>query len=256
MQASKITAAAIRDMKGRQRIAALTAYDHPMTRLLDRAGIPLILVGDSLGMVVLGYPDTTHVTMADMEHHVRAAARAHPQALLAADLPFHSYDTPAEAVANARRLAAAGAEAVKAEGGRSIMAQVRAIVREGIPFIGHLGMLPQHVLEEGGYRVKGKLEAEHQALLADADALVEAGAFALVLELVTPPVARELTQRIPIPTIGIGSGPDCDGQILVSTDLLGLSPDYIPKHVKLRGHLADDIDSLLKAWQRSIVTYP
>ncbi len=238
MNSAKITADVLRAMKASgEKIAALTAYDHPTAKLLDEAGVPLLLVGDSLGMVVLGYPDTTPVTMAEMEHHVRAAARAQPRALLAADLPYHSCDTVAAAVANARRLVAAGAEAVKAEGGRDILPQVRAIVAAGIPFLGHLGMLPQRVREEGGYRVKGKAGPEHQALLADADALAAAGAFAVVLELVTPPVAREITQRIPIPTLGIGSGPDCDGQILVTPDLLGLSPDYIPKHVKFRGNL-------------------
>jgi 3-methyl-2-oxobutanoate hydroxymethyltransferase len=229
---AKITVETIREMKARgEKIASLTAYDFPMARLLDEAGVPLLLVGDSLGMVVLGYPDTTHVTMADMEHHVRAVARAQPNALLAADLPIHSYDTPEQALDSARRLVAAGAEAVKAEGGRAIAAQVRAIVGAGIPFLGHLGMLPQHVLEEGGYKIKGRREEEHQALLADADALVAAGAFAVVLELVTPPVAKELTARLPIPTIGIGSGPDCDGQILVTHDLIGLFPWFTPKHV-------------------------
>src|SRR4051812_46367978 len=191
MSDKKVTAEALRAMKTRgEKIAALTAYDFPMARLLDEAGIPLILVGDSLGMVVLGYPDTTHVTMQEMEHHVRAAARAKPMALLAADLPYQSYLTVKAAVANAKRLTDAGAEAVKAEGGREILDQVRAIRAEGIPFLGHLGMLPQHDLEEGGYHVKGREELEHQALLADADALVEAGAFGIVLELVAAPVAK------------------------------------------------------------------
>src|SRR5712672_3280896 len=140
----KVTAETIRRMKG-QKIPALTAYDYPMTKLLDEAGIPLLLVGDSLGMVVLGYPDTTHVTMAEMEHHVRAAARAKPNALLGADLPFKSYDTVESAIAKSKKLIAAGAEFVKAEGGREIMPQVKAIVSSGIPFCGHLGMLPQHV---------------------------------------------------------------------------------------------------------------
>lgn len=239
-------------MKDRVPIAALTAYDYPMTRLLDEAGIPLLLVGDSLGMVVLGYPDTTHVTMADMEHHLRAAARAHPRALLAVDLPYGSYRTVELAVANSRRLVAAGAEAVKAEGGRAILPQIRAIRAAGIPFLGHLGMLPQSVLEEGGYHIKGRVEAEHQALLADAEALVEAGAFAVVLELVTAPVARELTQRIPIPTLGIGAGAGCDGQILVTTDLLGTSPDYIPKHVKIRGDLAAQMRAVVERWQMAV----
>jgi 3-methyl-2-oxobutanoate hydroxymethyltransferase len=240
-------------MKGRgQKLAALTAYDFPMTRLLDEAGIPLILVGDSLGMVVLGYPDTTHVTMTDMEHHVRAAARAKPRALLAADMPYHSYDTVADAVANAKRLAAAGAEAVKAEGGLDILEQVRAIVSSGIPFLGHLGMLPQHVLEEGGYHIKGKTEPEHQRLLADAHALAKAGAFAVVLELVAPRVARELTQQIPIPTIGIGAGPDCDGQILVTPDLLGMLPWYNLKHVKPRLNAAEQMRAVVKEWKQGV----
>src|SRR5216117_401803 len=173
MSAIKVTAESIRAMKVRgEKIAALTAYDFPMTRLLDEVGIPLILVGDSLGMVVLGYPDTTFVTMGEMEHHVRAAARAKPAALLVADMPCRSYESVADAVENARRLVAAGAEAVKAEGGREIINQVRAITAAGIAFCGHLGMLTQHVHEEGGYRVKGKKETEPQALLADADTLV------------------------------------------------------------------------------------
>ncbi|HEV7959879.1 MAG TPA: 3-methyl-2-oxobutanoate hydroxymethyltransferase, partial [Rhizomicrobium sp.] len=148
----------IRSMKGRERIAALTAYDFPMARVLEDAGVPLLLVGDSLGMVVLGYPNTTCVTMADMEHHVRAVARAKPQGLLAADLPFGSCATPATALENARRLVAAGAEAVKAEGGRSILPQIEAILAAGIPFLGHLGMLPQNAVVEGGYHIKGKKE--------------------------------------------------------------------------------------------------
>jgi 3-methyl-2-oxobutanoate hydroxymethyltransferase len=255
MAKAKITVDSIRAMKaqGRQ-IAALTAYDFPLARLLDEAGVPLILVGDSLGMVVLGHPDTTHVTMADMEHHVRAVARAKPRALVGADLPYRSYETPGQALENAARLVQAGAEFVKAEGGRAIVPQVRAITGGGIPFMGHLGMLPQHVLEEGGYRIKGRRDEEHAALLADADALVEAGAFAMVLELVTPAVARELSQRVPVPTIGIGSGPECDGQILVTTDLLGTSPGFIPKHVKAHADLGKDMRTALAEWRRRIET--
>ena len=241
----------IRRMKGRK-IPALTAYDYPMAKLLDEIGIPLMLVGDSLGMVVLGYPDTTPVTMAEMEHHVRAAARAKPNALLAADLPYRSYDTVESAVANAQRLVAAGAEAVKAEGGRAIMPQVRAILAEGIPFFGHLGMLPQSVREEGGYHLKGKLESEREALLADAQALADAGAFAIVLELVALAVAKELTKKIPVPTIGIGSGPDCDGQILVTTDLLGTFPWFTPKFVKPRLNAADQMRAAIEEWKKSI----
>ncbi|HWX18838.1 MAG TPA: 3-methyl-2-oxobutanoate hydroxymethyltransferase [Candidatus Binatia bacterium] len=253
MTGSKVTAETLRAMKTRgEKIAALTTYDFPMTRLLDEAGIPLLLVGDSLGMVVLGYPDTTHVTMLEMEHHVRAAARAKPRALLVADLPYHSYETAETAVANAMRLAAAGAEGVKAEGGREILEQVRAIVGSGIPFLGHLGMLPQHVIEEGGYHVKGKKEPEQQALLADADALAKAGAFAIVLELVAPPVAKELTRRIAVPTIGIGAGSDCDGQILVTPDLLGMLPWYNLKHVKPKLNAAEQMRAVVKTWKEGV----
>ncbi len=253
MSSTKLTAETIRAMKARgEKIAALTAYDFPTAKLLDEAGIPLLLVGDSLGMVVLGYADTTFVTMAEMEHHVRAAARAKPRALLGADLPFQSYPTVGAALQNARRLVAAGAEAVKAEGGRSILPQVRAIVADGIPFLGHLGMLPQSVREEGGYRIKGKSDAEREALLADAAALAEAGAFAVVLELVTPPVAKAISQAIAIPTIGIGSGPDCDGQILVTHDLLGMFPWFTPKFVRPKLDVAGQIRTVVKEWQQSL----
>jgi 3-methyl-2-oxobutanoate hydroxymethyltransferase len=252
VSAEKMTAEKIRAMKGAQKIASLTAYDYPMAKLLDEIGVPLILVGDSLGMVVLGYPDTTHVTMEEMEHHVRAAARSRPRALLAADLPYKSCETAKGAVANSKRLVAAGAEAVKAEGGRTIIEQVRAIIAAGIPFLGHLGMLPQSVREEGGYRVKGKIESEREALLADARALVEAGAFAIVLELVAPPVAKELTQTIPVPTIGIGSGLDCDGQILVTPDLLGTFPWFTPKFVKPGLNAADQMRAAIEEWKKSI----
>ncbi len=249
----KVTIQTIRAMKARgETIAALTAYDFPMAKLLDEAGIPLLLVGDSLGMVVLGYPDTTHVTMAEMEHHVRAAARAKPNALLGADLPYKSYETAGDAVTNSRHLVAAGAEFVKAEGGRRILPQVRSIVSAGIPFCGHLGMLPQSVLEEGGYHVKGRIESEHEALLADAKGLADTGAFAIVLELVTPRVAKEITERIPIPTIGIGSGPDCDGQILVTPDLIGAFPWFTPRFVKPRADCAAEIKSAVADWKKSL----
>ena len=257
MNSSKITVAEIRAMKTRgEKIAALTAYDFPMAKLLDEAGVPLLLVGDSLGMVVLGYPDTTHVTMAEMEHHVRAAARAKPNALLGGDLPFKSYETISEAVASAKRLTVAGADFVKAEGGREILPQVKAIISTGIPFCGHLGMLPQHVLEEGGYHIKGKKDAEHQALLADAKALAEAGAFAIVLELVTAPVAKEISQNISVPTIGIGSGPDCDGQILVTQDLIGAFPWFTPRFVKPRANCAAEIKAAVAGWKNSFVLPP
>ena len=249
----KITPDQILAWKGRKKIAALTAYDYPMTRLLDECGVPLLLVGDSLGMVVLGYPDTTHVTMDEMAHHVRAAARAKPRALLGGDLPFHAYDTPEQAVTNARRLVEAGAEYVKAEGGREILPQVRAIIAARISFMGHLGMLPQHVLEEGGkYRIKGKDDAGHAKLLDDAAALAEAGAFAVVLELVTPPVAKEITERFPFATIGIGSGPDCDGQILVTPDLLGTFPWFTPKFVQKQLNSAEQMRVAVAEWKAAL----
>jgi 3-methyl-2-oxobutanoate hydroxymethyltransferase len=252
---AKITVETIQAMKARgEKIAALTAYDFPMTKLLDEAGIPIIFVGDSLGMVVLGYPDTTHVTMAEMEHHVRTAARAKPNALFGADLPYRSYETPFDAVQNAKRLIAAGAEFVKAEGGREIIEQVRAMIAAGIPFCGHLGMLPQRAVEEGGYHVKGKSEAERQMLLDNAKALADAGSFAIVLELVTAPVAKELSQALPIPTIGIGSGDDCDGQILVTPDLVGLFPWFTPRFVKPRANCAAQIKAAVVAWKNFLTS--
>jgi 3-methyl-2-oxobutanoate hydroxymethyltransferase len=236
-------------------VAALTAYDHPTARLLDEAGVPLILVGDSLGMVVLGHPDTTHVTMDDMRHHLRAVARAQCRALVGCDLPFKSYETPEQAVANARLLMADGAGFVKAEGGREIMAQVRAIVAEGIPFCGHLGMLPQHVVEEGGkYRIKGRDDEGRARLIEDALALEAAGAFACVLELVTPPVAAEITRQCQsMVTIGIGSGPDCDGQILVTPDLVGGFPWFTPRFVKPRLKTGADIRDAVAQWVSEVV---
>jgi 3-methyl-2-oxobutanoate hydroxymethyltransferase len=242
---------AIRAMKGREKIATLTAYDYAMAKVLGEMDVPVVLVGDSLGMVVLGYKDTTDVTMAEMEHHVRAVARAKPRGLIVADLPFHSYETPEQALENARRLIGAGAEAVKAEGGRSILPQMKSVVSAGIPFLGHLGMLPQHVREEGGYHVKGKTESERESLLADATALDEAGAFGIVLELVTPPVAQEISEKISIPTIGIGSGKNCDGQVLVTTDLWGTSPDFIPRHVKPRFQIAEQMRAAIVDWRKS-----
>jgi 3-methyl-2-oxobutanoate hydroxymethyltransferase len=249
----KITVETIREMKKRgEKIAALTAYDFPMTKLLDECGVPILFVGDSLGMVVLGYPDTTHVTMADMEHHVRAAARAKPNALLGADLPFKSYETISDAVANAKKLIAAGAEFVKAEGGREILLQIKTVIAEKIPVMGHLGMLPQHVLEQGGYKIKGKRDEEHQHLLEDAKLLEKAGAFAIVLELVTPPVAEEISKTISIPTIGIGSGENCDGQILVTNDLVGTFPWFTPKFVKPLANCTAEIKLAVAAWKESV----
>lgn len=239
----------IRDRKRRgPPISALTAYDYPMGRLLDESGVDLILVGDSLGMVVLGYPDTTAVTMDDMVHHTRAVARGVSRALLVADLPAQSYLTPEAAVANARRLVEAGARAVKLEGGVAVRAQLEAITAAGIALVGHIGMLPQSVREEGGYKVKGRSDAEAQALLADARALEAAGACATVVEIVTAKTARFLTNEIGIPTLGIGSGADCDGQILVTYDLIGLFPWFQPKFVSPKAQVAVGIREAVAAY--------
>jgi len=235
-----------------EQIAALTTYDFPTTKLLDEADIPLLLVGDSLGMVVLGYPDTTHVTLADVEHHVRAAARAKPRALLGADLPFKSYETAGEAAVNASRLAAAGAEFVKLEGGREMLPQIRAILDAGLDVCGHLGMLPQSVLEEGGYHVKGKKEEEHRKLIEDAALLADAGVFGIVLELVTPPVAKEISGKIAVPTIGIGSGDGCDGQILVTHDLIGMFPWFRPRFVQPLADGAGQLKSAVEKWKKTV----
>ncbi len=221
-----------------RRIAALTAYDYPVARLLDESGVDLILVGDSLGMVVLGYPDTVPVTMEDMIHHTRAASRGVMRALLVSDLPAGSYRTPEAAVANARRLVDAGAQAVKLEGGIAMRGQIEAIAAAGIPVVGHIGMLPQSVREEGGYKVKGRTAPEADALLEDGRAVQAAGAFAVVVEIVAPDTAARLTAALEIPTVGIGSGKGCDGQILVTHDLIGLFPWFQPKFVTPRAQVA------------------
>lgn len=224
-----------------ERVSALTAYDYPTARLLDESGIDIILVGDSLGMVVLGYQDTTEVTLAEMVHHTRAVARGVKQALIVGDLPIHTYDDAAQAVSSACALMEAGAQAVKLEGGLSHVRQIEAIVAAGIPVMGHIGMLPQSVREEGGYKVKGRTQAEAEALLRDAQAVEEAGVFAVVLEIVSPETARQITHALEIPTIGIGSGSHCDGQILVTHDLIGLFPWFTPKFVSPEARVADEI---------------
>lgn len=251
-EAAALTPSDVRAAKGVRPLPCLTAYDYPTARLVDEAGADVILVGDSLGMVVLGYPDTTLVTMDDMLHHVRAAARGVKRALLVGDLPYHSYETPAQAVENARRLRDAGAIAVKLEGGVAVRAQIEAIVADGIPLMAHLGMLPQQVREEGGYRIKGRTEEGAQALLADARAVEEAGAFSVVLELVTPPVARRITEESSIPTIGIGAGADCDGQILVTHDLVGLFPWFTPKFVRPLACVGEAIRDAAREWMAEV----
>jgi 3-methyl-2-oxobutanoate hydroxymethyltransferase len=224
-----------------EKITALTAYDYPTGRLLDETGIDIVLVGDSLGMVVLGYKDTTRVTLDEMLHHTRAVARGVTRALLVADMPIHTYDTPQQAVATAKRLVDAGAQAVKLEGGVSHLAQIEAITQTGISFMAHIGMLPQSVRQEGGYKVKGKTQSEAEALIADALAVEKAGAFSVVLEIVIADLARQITKAIDIPTIGIGSGEHCDGQILVTHDLIGLFPWFTPKFVSPEARVADEI---------------
>ena len=225
----------------REKIAMLTGYDFPTARLLEEAGVDVILVGDSLGMVVLGFPDTTGVTMDHMLHHTRAAARGRSRTPLLADLPFASYESPEQAVENAARLIEAGADAVKLEGGRSVAPQIRAIAGAGIPVVGHLGMLPQSVRIEGGYKIKGKTPEQVGDLLADASAVEDAGACGMILELVVPAVAQKITDQCRIPTIGIGSGPDCDGQVLVTHDLAGMFPWFTPKFVRPEAALAQTL---------------
>jgi 3-methyl-2-oxobutanoate hydroxymethyltransferase len=238
-----------REMKRRgEKITALTAYDYPTARLLDESGIDIILVGDSLGMVVLGYEDTTQVTLDEMLHHTRAAARGVKSALLVGDMPIHTFDTPDEAVATAKKFIEAGAQAVKLEGGVSHAAHIAAITRAGIPFMAHIGMLPQQVREQGGYKVKGKTQSEAGALIADARAVEKAGAFSVVLEIVLPETAKQITNAISIPTIGIGSGEHCDGQILVTHDLIGLFPWFTPKFVSPEARVAEEIRKAARAF--------
>lgn len=235
-----------------RKLTVLTAYDYPIARLLEECGVDMILVGDSLGMVVLGYPDTTHVTIADMEHHCRAVARGALKTPIIADLPFQSYRTAQEAVLNAKRLVAAGAQAVKLEGAH--VDQIAAIVSEGIPLMAHLGMLPQSVLEEGGYHIKGKSEEDARHLLAQSHAVAQAGAFSVVLELVAAETAARITSELKMPTIGIGSGPQCDGQVLVTNDLVGAFPWFKPKFVTRRADVAGELKKGVSEFLKSVRT--
>src|SRR5213083_103240 len=238
-----------REMKKRgEKVTALTAYDYPTARLLDESGIDIILVGDSVGMVVLGYEDTTLVTLEEMLHHTRAVARGVKSALVVGDMPIHTFETPEQAVATAKQFIDAGAQAVKLEGGVSHAAHIEAITDAGIPFMAHIGMLPQSVREQGGYKVKGKTQSEAEALIADAKAVEKAGAFSVVLEIVVPEIAKQITNTIGIPTIGIGSGEQCDGQILVTHDLIGLFPWFTPKFVSPEARVADEIRKAARAF--------
>jgi len=223
----------IRQMKGRDKIPVLTCYDHTMAKLLDQAGIPIFLVGDSLGNVVLGYDNTVPVTVEEMIHHARAVMRARPKAFVIVDMPFLSYQISPERALEAagRMVKESGADAVKLEGGHRVAEAARRIVEAGIPVCGHLGLTPQSVLAFGGYPLQGKGE-EGERLLAEAKELEAAGCFALVLEKVPAELAQRVTAALSIPTIGIGAGPHCDGQVLVVNDLLGLDPKFHPRFVK------------------------
>ena len=247
--AQHVTAPAIRARKGGTPIVMVTAYDAPTARIADEAGVDVILVGDSVAMVVLGYEDTLQVTVEDMAHHVAAVARARPRALVVADLPWLSYHVSTEdAVRNAAVLVRAGASAVKLEGGRSRVAAVQAMVDAQIPVMGHLGLTPQSVHALGGYRVQGQQADAAVAVVEEARALAEAGCFAIVLECVPREVARLATEAVEVPTIGIGAGPDCDGQVIVLHDLLGLEDRIAPKFVRRYGSLKADAVSAVSAY--------
>jgi len=245
----------LKDSKRRgEKLVMLTAYDATMARLLERAGVDLILVGDSVGMVVLGYDNTLPVTLEEMLHHTRAVSRGAERALVVADMPFLSYQVNAdEAVRNAGRLLKeGGAAAVKLEGGRPVVDLVGRLVDLGIPVMGHLGLLPQSIHQVGGYIRQATTPAEADALLADTMALEAAGAFAVVLEAVPYTVARTVTAHVGIPTIGIGAGPDCDGQVLVSHDLLGLFDGFVPPFVRPYANLAETIVTATRTYMADV----
>ncbi len=239
-----VTTQTIRNKKkNNEIITMLTAYDYPTAAILDEAGIDIILVGDSLGMVILGYENTTEVTIEDMLHHVKAVSRGSKHSLIVADLPFLTYHTGKyEAVRNAGRLVQEGkANAVKLEGGTEVIKQTKAIINAGIPVMGHIGLTPQSINQLGGYYIQGKSEEKAKKLLEDAMALEEAGAFAIVLECIPTELAKLITEKVEIPTIGIGAGSDCDGQVLVTNDILNLYSNMVPKFVKQYANLQDEI---------------
>ncbi len=251
----RVTTADIRRMKGAdEHFPALTAYDAATARLLDDAGIPLLLVGDSLGMVVLGYEDTIPVTLADILHHTRAVVRGTKRALIVADMPFMTYHRSIEqALENAGRcIQDGGAQAVKLEGGRIMAPTIERLTSVGIPVLGHIGLTPQSVHQFGGFKVQGKTLDAARRLLDDAAAVDHAGAFAVVLECIPAEVARLITERVSIPTIGIGAGPHCDGQIQVTTDLLGWLPDFTPKHARPYANLAKDASDAFRRFEADV----
>lgn len=254
MQPKKLTIPDIRNRKNDVPIAELTAYDYPWAKVADTAGIDVVLVGDSLGMVVLGYPDTVSVTMDEMIHHTKAVVRGVERALVITDMPFGSYNSsiPA-AINNATRILKEGrADAVKVEGGVSMAATVAAIVNAGIPVQGHIGLTPQTATSLGGFKVQGKSAQAAKQLLDDAKALEDAGCFSIVLEAIPAPLAERITQTISIPTIGIGAGPNCDGQVLVIHDLVGLYDRFTPKFVKQYAKINEPILEALRQYKAEV----
>jgi 3-methyl-2-oxobutanoate hydroxymethyltransferase len=251
----RITINQIKEMKARaEKIAMLTAYDYSTAKLIDEAGIPLILVGDSLGMVVLGYESTIPVTMEEMLHHTRAVVRGTKQAMVVGDMPFMTYHISVEdALRNAARfIQEAGAQAVKLEGGVTVAEKVRRIVDCGIPVMGHIGLTPQSIHQFGGFKVQGKTPEAAARLLEDAQALEQAGAFSIVLETIPAQLARLITDKIAIPTIGIGAGIDCDGQVQVINDILGSFTDFVPKHAKQYAKLTDIISKAVTQYHDEV----
>ena len=260
-QAARLTISSIaRLYAAGQRIPMLTAYDYPTARILDEAGIPMLLVGDSLGQVMLGYDSTVRVTMAEMLHHTKAVVRGAKRALVVADMPFLSYGvTPEASLENAGLLMSeGGAGAVKLEGGERSGRTIETIVRAGIPVMGHIGLTPQSIHQLGGHRVQGKTREAGRRLLADALAVQQAGAFAVVLELVPEQLATAITERLHIPTIGIGAGAGCSGEVQVITDLLGMSAEFTPKHARHYAELHTIIKSAAEAYQADVIarTFP
>jgi 3-methyl-2-oxobutanoate hydroxymethyltransferase len=241
-----------------QRLPMLTAYDYPTAQILDEAGIPMILVGDSLGQVVLGYETTVRVTMAEMVHHTKAVVRGTSRALIVGDMPFLTYSTPDEALENAGVfLREAGAQAVKVEGGVRTARVIEALVRAGIPVMGHIGLTPQSINAAGKVRVQGKTRDQARALIADALAVQEAGAFSMVLELMPEQLAAAVTDRLHIPTIGIGAGAGCSGQVQIVTDLIGLG-DFIPRHARPYLNAREQIRDAAAAYAADVIagTFP
>jgi 3-methyl-2-oxobutanoate hydroxymethyltransferase len=236
-----------------QPFTMVTAYDYPTARLVDEAGIDVILVGDSLAMVVLGLPNTVSVTMDEMLHHSRAVSRGATRPLLIGDMPFMSYTNPAEAVHNAGRfLKEAGLDAVKLEGGAAMVPMIEAMVNAGVPVMGHVGLLPQRISMHSGFRVQGRDAASIRRLLDDALALEQAGCFAMVLEAIPDRVARLITEKVTIPTIGIGAGPDCNGQVLVFHDMMGLYDQLAPRFVKRYANVHEQMLTALQAYKREV----